>query len=191
MSAVHTPEVTPPRLTRLSPSALTPPPPTAGSSGRILTPRLDNGTLPSEQTDGMITDQPVSHYIDPEALKEVSTGLAAQAHLHLSLDVKSDEFWERLHAGYAHEPAFMSPCTKYRFDKHFHVYSLDHKLVVPDHDQLRKQILLWHHEHPWHAHLGIKRTHALITDSFHWPNISQDIQDFVSQCHSCQTMKSP
>ena len=191
MSTVHTPEVTPPRLTRPSPSALPPPPPTAGNSGRILTPGLENGTLPSEETDGMIADQPVSHYIDPEALKEVGTGLSTQAQQHLNLDVKIDEFWERLRAGYAHDPAFMSPCTKYRFDKHLQVYFLDHRLVVPDHDHLRKQILLWHHEHPWHAHLGIKRTHALITDAFYWPKISQDIKDFVAQCHSCQTMKSP
>ena len=76
MSTVHTPKVTPPRPTRPSPSALPPPPPTAG---RIFTPGLENGSLPSEETDSMIADQPVSHYIDPEALKEVLTGLSTQA----------------------------------------------------------------------------------------------------------------
>ena len=99
--------------------------------------------------------------------------------------------WERLRAGYAHDPAFKSPCAKYRFDKHLQVYFLDHRLVVPDHDDLRKQILLWYREHPWHAHLGIKRTHALITDAFYWSKISQDIKDFVAESYSCQTMKSP
>ena len=54
MSTVHTPEVTPPRLLRPSPPPLPPPPPTAGSSGRISTPALEHGMLPSEETDGMI-----------------------------------------------------------------------------------------------------------------------------------------
>lgn len=61
--------------------------------------------------------------------------------------------------------------------------------MVPDHDSLRKQLLLWHHTHPWHAHMGIHRTPALIMDSFHWPGISNDLS--LSQRHSCPLMKSP
>ena len=152
MLTAQTPEVTPPRLTRPSPSSLPPHPPTAGSSGRILTPRLENGTLPSEETDGMIADQPVSHYIDPEALKEVGTGLCSQAHQHLNLDIEIDQFWERLRAGHAHDPAFKSPRTKYRFDRHLQVHFFYHRLVTPDHDCLRKN-----------SSCGIMNTHGMRT----------------------------
>ena len=57
----------------------------------------------------MIADQPVSHHIDPEALKDVGAGSSIQAQQHLNFDIEIDEFWERLRAGYAHDPAFMSP----------------------------------------------------------------------------------
>lgn len=33
-----------------------------------------------------------------------------------------------------------------------------YKLVIPDYDHLRRQVLLWHHVYPWHAmhaHTGV------------------------------------
>ena len=65
------------------------------------------------------------------------------------------------------------------------------QLVVPQFDLLRRQILFWHHTHPWHAHMGVKRTISLVTDAFYWLGITTDIKNFVSQCRSCQIMKAP
>ena len=42
----------------------------------------------------MIADQPVSHHIDPEALKEAGTGLSAQG--LPNFDITIGVFWERL-----------------------------------------------------------------------------------------------
>ena len=174
-----------------SPPTLPPPPPTAESSGMNATPEPESGTPLSVETDGMVVDQPVGTYVDQEVLDAVGTELSSKADTFLELDIKIDDFWERLRSGYAHDPAFKTPPAKFRFDKHFQAYFFEHKLVVPDYSHLRKQILLWHHVHPWHAHLGIKRTHALLADTFYWPNMAEDIKKFVSQCHSCQTMKTP
>ena len=43
----------------------------------------------------------------------------------------------------------------------------------------------------WLVLLSPCKTHALITDAFYWPKMSQDIKEFVARFHSCQTMKSP
>ena len=138
----------------------------------------------------MVVDQPTSDFLDQEVLNAVGTDLSSQSDNFPKLDVQIDEFWSRLRAGYAHDPTFKSPCTKHRFDKHFQVYFYGHRLVTPDHDHLREQILHLHHTHPWHAHVGMKRTHALLAESFFRPHMSEDVKHFVTQCHSCQVMKS-
>ena len=168
----------------LTPPGLPPPPP-------LPQQQPISGSKTSQQT-SRATDQPPEDIIlDQTVYEEMGANLKDQHNAHLSLNVVLADFWERVRVGYSHDPAFQSPNEEYRFDKHLQAYFLGHKLVVPDHDQLRKQILLWHHVHPWHAHLGVQRTAALITESFHWPRISADIRSFVSQCHSCQLMKSP
>lgn len=129
--------------------------------------------------------------LEATPLQEAGTNLQAQHDQHLTLDTVIDNFWGQLRRGYASDPAFASPPSEYRFDKHLQAYFVGHKLVIPDHESLRKQILMWHHVHPWHAHLGVNRTQKLIMETFHWPGISNDIKQFVSECHSCQVMKSP
>lgn len=109
----------------------------------------------------------------------------------LHLDSQIESFWERLVAGYAHDPLFANPPVSFKFHPHHKLYYKGHRVVVPDHDKLRQQIMLWFHVHPWHAHMGVNRTTALINDSFYWPDMTTDIQRFVSTCHSCQTMKTP
>lgn len=117
--------------------------------------------------------------------------LLKQSNKYLTLDLHADDFWQRLRSGYAHDSDFAEPPASYHYDPKHQIYLHKNKIVVPDHDHLRRQILLWHHVHPWHAHMGVSRTASLITDSFYWPDIHKDVKKFVSQCHSCQTMKSP
>lgn len=181
------PQQLPPPPLPPPPSTIRNAPPKAATSALESLPAEKSPPLSEEPT----PEQPEGMVIDQETFAEIGANLHDQHNKHLTLDTVIDDFWERLRTGYAHDPAFRNPSPKFRFDKHFQAYFLDHKLVVPDHDALRKQILLWHHVHPWHAHLGIHRTQALIMDTFHWDNISDDIAAFVTQCHSCQLMKSP
>ena len=135
------------------------------------------------EEDGLVVDQ--------QTLADIGMELKSRHNAHLSMDTIIDEFWSRVRKGYSHDPRFSNPDPRYRFDKRLQCYFLDHRLVIPDHDNLRKQILMWHHVHPWHAHMGVNRTKQLVMNSFFWPGISHDIADFISQCHSCQVMKSP
>lgn len=146
------------------------------------------GWLPED--DDLVADDR-AHAALARGTSSARASLQAQSDKILTLDLRVDDFWARLRRGYACDPVFSTPPPSYRFDTKLGVYFHENKLVVPDHDHLRRQVLLWHHVHPWHAHMGAARTAALVTDSFFWPNIHRDIRTFVSQCNSCQTMKSP
>lgn len=172
------------------------PPPTSSTASRASTSAMAQPLPPPP---------PLTDPIPPPALeglsldhanltqlgKHPSTDLRQQCTDYLSLDCTMEAFWTRLQAGYSHDSAFAQPPSAYKFHPRHKLYYKDHRIVVPDHDHLRHQIMLWFHVHPWHAHMGVNRTTALITDSFYWPNMTQDIKQFVGSCHSCQTMKTP
>ena len=50
---------------------------------------------PSEETDGMVVDQPTSDFFDQEVLNAVCTDLSSQSDKFLKLDVQIDEFWSQ------------------------------------------------------------------------------------------------
>lgn len=68
----------------------------------------------------------------------------------------------------------------------------DNRLYVPNAENglLRQDILWWHHDVPWAAHLGIEKTVALVTRQFFWPKMEEDIRKYVSSCYPCQANKT-
>jgi hypothetical protein len=65
----------------------------------------------------------------------------------------------------------------------------DHRLYVPEDASLRQDILFWHHDVPWCAHLGMQRTLELVKRQFFWPKMNADIRDYIASCRSCQANK--
>ena len=65
----------------------------------------------------------------------------------------------------------------------------ENKLYIPPDVQLRKDILYWHHDVPWCAHMGIHKTLELVKRQFWWPNLSSDISEYIKSCYKCQTNK--
>ena len=65
-----------------------------------------------------------------------------------------------------------------------------HKLYVPADDSLRRDILYWHHDVPWCAHLGVRKTVELVKRDFYWPKMDFDIQQYVTTCTQCQMNKT-
>jgi hypothetical protein len=45
------------------------------------------------------------------------------------------------------------------------------------------------HTHPYAGHYGIDRTYQKLT-SFYWPNMIEDVKEYVDCCDSCQHMKA-
>ena len=63
-------------------------------------------------------------------------------------------------------------------------------IYIPDDMQLRTDLLYWHHDVPWCAHLGIKNTVQLIKKQFWWPKMQQDIESYIKSCPKCSRNKT-
>ncbi|CAJ0602518.1 unnamed protein product [Cylicocyclus nassatus] len=65
------------------------------------------------------------------------------------------------------------------------------KLVVPG-QELQTQIVKLCHENPLlGSHFGIRKTYKSISDKYYWPNMYQDIANYVRSCAACQKVKTP
>jgi hypothetical protein len=62
-------------------------------------------------------------------------------------------------------------------------------IVVPEDTQLKTKILLEFHSSPIGGHAGITRTLARVSAQFFWPNMKQDVKEFVQKCLICQQAK--
>ena len=81
-----------------------------------------------------------------------------------------------------------------RFTSHFQKNSegfwiKNNRIVVPNTD-VKQQIMLDMHASPMSGHVGTRKTQMAIARLFFWPNMKQEIEDFVGKCHHCQTNKS-
>ncbi|MCH83963.1 transposon Tf2-1 polyprotein, partial [Trifolium medium] len=63
------------------------------------------------------------------------------------------------------------------------------RLFIPAKSLLRAQILHELHSTPEGGHSGIRGTLSRVAASFAWPNLSRDVQNFVSHCTVCQQHK--
>ncbi|MCO5560051.1 hypothetical protein L7F22_013657 [Adiantum nelumboides] len=61
---------------------------------------------------------------------------------------------------------------------------------VPHNGALRKILIQEHHEVSFAAHPGINKTYRLLSATYFWPQMQQDVIKYVKACHSCQIMKA-
>ena len=64
------------------------------------------------------------------------------------------------------------------------------KIYVPDHKDLRYQVLRDHHDHKLRGHPGIRKTTQLIMRTYYWPRIRRDVTSYVRACHPCARAKA-
>jgi Integrase zinc binding domain len=79
--------------------------------------------------------------------------------------------------------------TKLRLSERNGLLWRDHLLYVPDDVMLRHDILYWHHDVPWCAHLGIEKTVKLVQRQFFWPGMESSIRKYIESCYNCQANK--
>ncbi|MCV6575657.1 MAG: RNase H-like domain-containing protein, partial [Cohaesibacter sp.] len=64
------------------------------------------------------------------------------------------------------------------------------RIVVPDDEEMKTQVVQELHCTPYSPHPGIQRTIARVRRSFWWKGMVGDIRQFVENCAVCQTEKS-
>lgn len=61
---------------------------------------------------------------------------------------------------------------------------------MPDHAELRQQVIAAHHANPFRGHPGAARTADIIKRGYWWKGLKKDVTEYVSKCHTCQLNKS-
>lgn len=59
------------------------------------------------------------------------------------------------------------------------------RVLVPRNQALRQLLILEYHTTLIGGHAGIRRTFHRIANAFIWPELKQQVQDFVNKCHIC------
>jgi hypothetical protein len=65
------------------------------------------------------------------------------------------------------------------------------QVVVPNDDDLRRDILAQYHAGPLAGHPGYSRLLELVSRTFWWPRLTKDVEIFVLSCDACQRNKPP
>ena len=61
--------------------------------------------------------------------------------------------------------------------------------VITGGKEERHKIIQAYHDLPAYGHLGINRTKDLVSKYYWWPQLSQNVQDYVKGCANCQRNK--
>ena len=67
-----------------------------------------------------------------------------------------------------------------------YVYGLRY---VPDNENLYREILHAHHDHPAAGHPGRATTHELVSRNYWWPGMRKTIARYLANCDSCARIK--
>lgn len=71
----------------------------------------------------------------------------------------------------------------------FFLYAKGGKPYIPNSGGLRRKLLKETHDSPWAGHPGQERTLALLSQSFFWPRMHEDVEAYVRTCLVCQQDK--
>jgi hypothetical protein len=63
------------------------------------------------------------------------------------------------------------------------------RVVVTEDLQGKRKIIRAHHDPPVHGHPGISRTMQIVEHNYWWPQLHQEVKDYVQGCADCQRHK--
>ena len=66
----------------------------------------------------------------------------------------------------------------------------DDRIWVPDSEDLRLRVLLYHHDHPISGHFGQNKTLELIRRGYTWPSVRSFVKDYCKSCTACARSKA-
>ena len=69
------------------------------------------------------------------------------------------------------------------------IFTKDKRIYVPSYDNLRREVMKKYHDSKWAGHPGVHRTLALVSDSYYWPHLKDNVEAFVKTCLVCQQDK--
>ncbi|QSZ29100.1 hypothetical protein DSL72_003610 [Monilinia vaccinii-corymbosi] len=67
----------------------------------------------------------------------------------------------------------------------------NHKLVVPNDDDLRTLLIREAHNSVSTAHPGVRKTYLLLAEQYYWRGMVATIAQYIRNCHSCKRSSAP
>lgn len=64
------------------------------------------------------------------------------------------------------------------------------RIVVPNDQAMRQEVLRLHHDDPLAGHFGVNKTADLIRRTYFWEHMDDDVRDYIKECDVCQRNKS-
>ena len=100
-------------------------------------------------------------------------------------------FQKRCAAAYEKDPAFQDESLLSQFThRHGLWWAPGDKLVIPDVDDLRQEVMREMHDSAHSGHMGVKKTRKAIERLYNWPSMKDDVAHYVTTCAGCQRNKS-
>jgi hypothetical protein len=69
-------------------------------------------------------------------------------------------------------------------DRHDTHGGRQNRIVIPHHQKL--DILKQAHDEPLAGHLGQDNTYHRLSQTYYWPNLRQDVINYIRSCKTCQ-----
>ena len=95
-----------------------------------------------------------------------------------------------IRSGYAADPKFAAEQLKKKYTQVDNLWIHNRKVVVPNVPVLRKRLIHETHTPPYSGHAGQNRTLELLSRTFYWPKMRDNVEEFVRACRLCQQNKS-
>ena len=95
----------------------------------------------------------------------------------------------KIKSGYASDPDFKKSPLPESWSLRDGFYFHNNRLIVPNSHTLREDIIRAAHEPPYAGHMGTAKTFDVLSRTFFWPRMSQHVDQYVQQCHTCQINK--
>ena len=59
------------------------------------------------------------------------------------------------------------------------------RILIPNNEKIRREVLHWCHEHPTAGHFGVTATCLRATPKFFWPGMATYLTEAVKKCDRC------
>ncbi len=89
----------------------------------------------------------------------------------------------------AHENTICQWANSHQLRHEHDTWWKDTALVVAGGNNLKRGVISIFHDPPYRGHPGITNTYHLLREEYWWPNIRQDVEEYVKGCAVCQADK--
>ena len=103
---------------------------------------------------------------------------------------KSDSIWQELYDKAAEDGALEGRITAHVTYKDGMLFR-KRKAWIPSDPSLRRLIMESEHDSGVAGHMGMDKTLELVDRNFYWPEMAEDIEDYVRSCEDCRRTKLP